>query len=93
MLTCGLLKHRLSSSLWVPIDPSFRALSGRLQSTVRRHTFNKDSLSRKVLDGDRVSMQVNLVQNGAQSHIAKVVVFIIGMLWKTPKDNNGLLLD
>ena len=27
----------------MPIDPSFRALSGLLQFTVRRHTFNKDS--------------------------------------------------
>jgi len=26
------------------VDPSFQALSGRLMSTVRRHTFNKDSL-------------------------------------------------
>ena len=28
-----------------PVDPSFRALSGRLNFTVRRHKFNKDSLS------------------------------------------------
>jgi len=27
------------------VDPSFRALSGRLKFTVRRHKFNKDSLS------------------------------------------------
>ena len=27
-----------------PVDPSFRALSGRLKLTVRRHKFNKDSL-------------------------------------------------
>ena len=27
-----------------PVDPSFRALYGRLQSTVRRHKFNQDSL-------------------------------------------------
>ena len=27
-----------------PVDPSFRALSGRLKFTVRRHTFDKDSL-------------------------------------------------
>ena len=26
-----------------PVDPSFRALSGRLKFTVRRHKFNKDS--------------------------------------------------
>ena len=35
---------RVSSSVLGPVDPSFRALSGRLQCTVRRHTFNKDSL-------------------------------------------------
>jgi len=29
-----------------PVDPSFRALSGRLKFTVRRHKFNKDSPSR-----------------------------------------------
>ena len=28
-----------------PTDPSFRALSGRLNFTVRRHKSNKDSLS------------------------------------------------
>ena len=36
--------HRVSSSLSGPVDPSFRALSGRLEFTVRRHKFNKDSL-------------------------------------------------
>jgi len=29
--------HRVSSSLLGPVDPSFRALSGRLKFTVRRH--------------------------------------------------------
>ena len=33
------------SSLLGPVDPSFRALSGRLKFTVRRHKFNKDFLS------------------------------------------------
>jgi len=33
-------------SLLDPVDPSFRALSGRLKITARRHKFNKDSLSR-----------------------------------------------
>ena len=28
-----------------PVDPSFRALSGRLTFTVRRNKFNQDSLS------------------------------------------------
>ena len=31
-----------------PVDPSFRALSGRLNFTVRRHKCNKDSLSGQV---------------------------------------------
>ena len=35
----------LSSSLLGPVDPSFRAPSGRPKFTVRRHNFNKDSLS------------------------------------------------
>ena len=34
----------MSSSLLGLVDPSFRALSGRLQFTVRRREFNKDSL-------------------------------------------------
>ena len=28
-----------------PVDPSFRALSGRLKFTIRRHKFKKDPLS------------------------------------------------
>ena len=36
--------HRIWSSLSGPVDPSFRALSGRLKFTIRRHKFNKDSL-------------------------------------------------
>ena len=36
--------HRVSSSLVGPVVPSFRALSGRLKCTVRRHKFNEDSL-------------------------------------------------
>ena len=37
--------HRVSSSLLSPVDPSFRALSGRLDFTVRRHKFNQDFVS------------------------------------------------
>ena len=37
--------QQVSSSLLGPVDPSFQALSGRLKFTVRRHKFNKDSLS------------------------------------------------
>ena len=32
--------HRVLSSILGPVDPSFRALSGRLQITVRRYKFN-----------------------------------------------------
>ena len=32
------------SSLLGPVDPSSRALAGRLKLTVRRHKFNKESL-------------------------------------------------
>ena len=35
---------RVSSSLLDPVVPSFRALSGRLNFTVRRHEFNQDTL-------------------------------------------------
>ena len=41
-----LVVHRVSSSLLGPVDFSFRALSGRLKFTVRRHKLNKDSLFR-----------------------------------------------
>ena len=42
----GAPHHRgaVSSSLLGPVDPSFRAPSGRLKFTVRRHKFNQDSL-------------------------------------------------
>ena len=33
--------HRVSSNLLGPVVPSFRASSGRLKFTVRRHKFNK----------------------------------------------------
>ena len=36
--------NRASSSLSGPVVPSLRALSGRLNFTVRRHKFNTDSL-------------------------------------------------
>ena len=31
--------------MWSPVDPSFRALSGRFKFTVRRHEFDTDSLT------------------------------------------------
>ena len=55
-----------SSSLLGPVDPSFRALSGRLKFTVRRHKFNKDSLSSKVkrVAGDASTASYPLQQSG-----------------------------
>ena len=38
------VRHRVSSSLLSPVDPSFRALSGRLKFAVRRHKFHEESL-------------------------------------------------
>ena len=37
--------HCVLSSLLGPVDPSFRALSGRPKFTFRRHKFNEESLS------------------------------------------------
>ena len=39
-----LVVHRVPSSLLGPVDPSFRALSGILKFTVRRHNFDEGSL-------------------------------------------------
>ena len=36
------VSNRFSSSRWGPVDLSFRALSGRLEFTVRRYSFDKD---------------------------------------------------
>jgi hypothetical protein len=41
----GVSEVRESSSLLGPVDPSFRALSERFKSTVRRHKFKTESLS------------------------------------------------
>ena len=39
------VRWRVAHSVWAcPVVPSFRALSGRLKFTVRRHKFNKYSL-------------------------------------------------
>ena len=40
---------RVSPSLLGPVDPSIRALSGRLKCTVRRHKLNNDSLPHAAL--------------------------------------------
>ena len=49
-LRCGLQRFYIvyRQSRLDPVDPSFRALSGRLEFTVRRHKFSTDSLSHPV---------------------------------------------
>ena len=42
---CRTFGGRFGQSPSGPVDPSFRALSGRLKFTVRRHKFNKGFLS------------------------------------------------
>ena len=42
-----------------PVDPSFRALHGRLTFTARRHTFNKDSLDCVCQDWDDKEVKVD----------------------------------
>jgi hypothetical protein len=42
-ITC--VVHRVSSSISSPVNPSFRAISGRLKFTVRRQKFNEYTLS------------------------------------------------
>ena len=42
---CAALLSPRTLSVRSPVDPSFRALSGRLKFTVRRHGFNKDFVS------------------------------------------------
>jgi len=59
-----------------PVVPSFRALSGRLKFTVRRHKFNKDSLP-LVGFGLRVSGSASGVLGlGCRGYHAGVVVLL-----------------
>ena len=47
------------------VDPSFRALSGRLKFTVRRHKFNKDSLPASTLAvGDQGQWTIKVSADG-----------------------------
>ena len=57
-----------------PVDPSFRALSGRLKFTVRRHKFNKDSLSmgRLANDGERQGKRLTKMVEAAQAKADQV---------------------
>ena len=58
-----------------PADPSFRALSGRLKCTVRRHEFNQDSLYRKP-DAKAVAEQHKEVVVDVAVVVAVVVVVV-----------------
>jgi len=55
-----------------PVDPSFRALSGRLKFTVRRHKFNKDSLSlcQDLRGAEKVQGSAGAIQENPQ-HLHK----------------------
>ena len=55
----------VSSGLLDPVDPAFRALSGRLNFTDRRHKFNKDSLPAGG-DGQVRAQDEALAQGGSQ---------------------------
>jgi len=72
VLVSASIVHRVSSSLLGPLDPSFRALSGRLKFTVRRHKFNNDSLS----DLDDVVGEVLMLSDRLRDHT------LVGPLWE-----------
>ena len=64
VVACVCYDHRpVSSSLLGPVDSSFRALSGRLKFTVRRHNFNKDSLSWRRQGADEVCVSSEIAEN------------------------------
>ena len=50
-----------------PVDPSFRALSGRLYGTVRRHEFKKDSLLSAQHFNRSLLVAAKLQRGGAQN--------------------------
>ena len=60
----------VSSSLLGPVDPSFRARSGRLKFTVRRHKFNDDSFF-SVRRGAEVAWEKS--PTGVQGYLAHKV--------------------
>ena len=49
MCAVGWMEATRQFCLSGPVDPSVRALSGRLKFAVRRHKFNKDSLPLELL--------------------------------------------
>jgi len=65
---CRVVQHE-SSSLLGPVVPSFRALSGRLKFTVRRHKFNKDSLPQH-----EASLMPASPQNGGKSPFSNSLI-------------------
>ena len=76
-------------------DPSFRALSGRLKFTVRRHKFNTDSLRlchccapRQTMQGSNVDAFSQLSAGGARV-LPLVVLFDGGLrLHPSPRSRN-----
>ena len=54
-----------------PIDPSFRALYGRLKFTARRHKFDEDSFS--FLPEERARMLVRLLDK-KENEIVEILV-------------------
>jgi len=90
---CLWIVHRVSSSLLGPVVPSFRALSGRLKFTVRRHKFNKDSRVWR-FQGPLPSEQGNnlkgskdlRLKNGSSQgqNLAVTVLFVLNALDSAP---------
>ena len=60
-----------------PVHPSFRALSGRLNYTVRRHKFNEDSHPRLGLGGNLVEAGVGDVAEAVDRYIHPPLPFAI----------------
>jgi len=89
---CWIHPHR--SSLSETVDPSFRALSGRLKFTVRRHKFNKDSLSAPTHDSTRTTAPThayhetiaNFLQLYAPCSDAKTAAFR-NMFYRNPRSS------
>ena len=62
--------HGVSSSLLGPVDPPFRALSGRLEFTDRRRKFNKDSLWSRMIAEDPACMERYQVKDLAKKSLS-----------------------
>jgi len=73
---CHILRFVVHSGLALlpadQVDPAFRALSGRLEFTVRRHKFNKDSLPQDAL--------LNRLREHIPTMEPRYAVGVVGML-------------